>query len=140
MRLLPSEEERLLLFLAAELGRRRLGRGLALTQAEAVAVIADEVCEAARDGRSYEEVEAQGYRVLGERDVLEGVADAVPRVEVEPLFADGHRLVVLHDPIRRDAAPAAAQVEPVWLDGGDALEVVNRSAVPVAVSSHFHFF
>jgi urease subunit gamma/beta len=140
MRLLPSEEDRLLLFLAAELGRRRLGRGLALTQAEAVAVIADEVCEAARDGRSYEEVEAQGYRVLGERDVLEGVADAVPRVELEPLFADGHRLVVLHDPVRRDAAPAAAQVEPAWLDGGDALEVVNQSAVPVAVSSHFHFF
>jgi urease subunit gamma/beta len=140
MRLLPTEEDRLLLFLAAELGRRRRHRGLALTQAEAVAVIADEVCEAARDGRSYAEVQAVGYGVLNERDVLEGVADAVPRVEVEPLFADGHRLVVLHDPIRRDRPPAPAPVEPAWLEEGTAVDVVNEGAVPVAVTSHFHFF
>jgi urease subunit gamma/beta len=140
MRLLPGEEDRLLLFLAAELARRRRSRGLALTQAEAVAVIADEVCEAARDGRSYAEVEALGYGVLGEADVLAGVADAVPRVEVEPLFADGHRLVVLHDPIRRDAPPAPAPVEPAWLDGGAPLDVVNEGSVAVAVTSHFHFF
>jgi urease subunit gamma/beta len=140
MRLLPGEQDRLLLFLAAELARRRRSRGLALTQAEAVALIADEVCEAARDGRSYADVEAFGYGVLGEADVLAGVADAVPRVEVEPLFADGHRLVVLHDPIRRDRPPAQHAVEPEWLDGGVALEVVNEGAVPVAVTSHFHFF
>jgi urease subunit gamma/beta len=140
MRLLPSEEDRLLLFLAAELARRRRARGLALTQAEAVALIADEVCEAARDGCGYAEVERRGYRVLEEPDVLAGVPDAVARVEVEPLFADGHRLVVLHDPIRRDAPPAAAAVEPEWLDGGAALEVVNEGEVPVAVTSHFHFF
>jgi urease subunit gamma/beta len=140
MRLLPSEENRLLLFLAAELARRRRRRGLALTQAEAVALIADEVCEAARDGRTYAEVEALGYEVLGEGDLLEGVADAVPRIEVEPLFTDGHRLVVLHDPIRRDGPPPAALVEPEWLGGTTALEVVNEGAVPVAVTSHFHFF
>jgi urease subunit gamma/beta len=140
MRLLPSEEDRLLLFLAAELARRRRERGLALTQAEAVALIADEVCEAARDGSPYEEVERRGYRVLAESDVLEGVPDAVARVEVEPLFADGHRLVVLHDPIRQDAPPAAAAVEPEWLDGGAPLEVVNEGEVPVTVTSHFHFF
>src|SRR5919107_6345071 len=125
MRLLPGEEDRLLLFLAAELARRRRGRGLALTQAEAVALIADEVCEAARDGRAYEEVEAHGYAVLGEDDVLAGVPDAVARLEVEPLFADGHRLVVLHDPIRCDAPPEPAPVEPEWLEDGVALEVVN---------------
>jgi len=140
MRLLPGEEDRLLLFLAAELARRRRSRGLALTQAEAVAVIADEVCEAARDGRSYAEVEALGYGVLGEADVLAGVAEAVPRVEVEPLFADGHRLVVLHDPIRRDAPPAPAPVEPAWLEDGTPLDVVNEGEVVVAVTSHFHFF
>ena len=140
MRLLPSEQDRLLLFLAAELARRRRARGLALTQAEAVALIADEVCEAARDGRAYAEVERHGYGVLGEADVLAGVADAVPRVEVEPLFADGHRLVVLHDPIRRDGPPAQEPVEPEWLDGGVTLDVVNEGAVPVAVTSHFHFF
>ncbi|MDA0181915.1 urease subunit gamma [Solirubrobacter phytolaccae] len=140
MRLLPSEEDRLLLFLAGELARKRRARGLKLTQAEAVALIADEVCEAARDGRSYADVQAFGYGVLGEADVLEGVADAVPRVEVEPLFTDGHRLVVLHDPIRRDGPPEAVDVPPEWVEDGVALEVVNEGEVTVAVTSHFHFF
>jgi len=140
MRLLPSEEDRLLLFLAGELARRRRERGLQLTQAEAVALIADEVCEAARDGRSYAEVQAFGYTVLGEADVLEGVADAVPRVEVEPLFLDGHRLVVLHDPIRADGPPEARAVEPTWVEEGVALDVVNEGEVVVGVTSHFHFF
>src|SRR3954454_609138 len=139
MRLLPSEEDRLLLFLAAELARKRRDRGLALTQAEAVALIADEVCEAARDGRTYEDVEAAGYAVLGEADVLAGVPHAVARLEVEPLFADGHRLVVLHDPIRRDAPPPPRAVEPAWTDGV-ALEVRNEGPVPVGITSHFHFF
>ena len=140
MRLLPSEEDRLLLFLAGELARKRRARGLRLTQAEAVALIADEVCEAARDGRSYAEVQAFGYSVLGEADVLEGVADAVPRIEVEPLFEDGHRLVVLHDPIRRDGPPQARNVAPEWLEDGVALDVVNEGEVTVGVTSHFHFF
>ena len=140
MRLLPGEEDRLLLFLAAELARRRRARGLALTQAEAVALIADEVCEAARDGRSYEEVEAIGYGVLGEADVQEGVADAVPTIEVEPLFADGHRLVVLHDPLRRAGPSKARPVEPEWLGGDVALDVVNEGRVVVAATSHLHFF
>ena len=65
MRLTPREVERLLLFQAAELARRRRGRGLLLNQAEATAVIADEVCEAARDGLGYEAVSARGYAVLG---------------------------------------------------------------------------
>ena len=140
MRLLPSEEDRLLLFLAGELARKRRARGLRLTQAEAVALIADEVCEAARDGRSYSEVQAFGYTVLGEADVLEGVADAVPRIEVEPLFVDGHRLVVLHDPIRKDGPPEARDVEPEWVEEGVALDVVNEGEVTVGVTSHFHFF
>ncbi len=141
MRLLPSEEGRLLLFLAAELARRRQARGLALTQAEAVALIADEVCEAARDGRTYAEVEALGYEVLYERDVLPGVADAVGSVEVEPLFPDGHRLVVLHDPIRAVEPPPARTVEPVWLPGAtEQLVLRNAGEVPVGITSHFHLF
>jgi urease subunit gamma/beta len=141
VRLLPSEEGRLLLFLAAELARRRQARGLALTQAEAVALIADEVCEAARDGRTYEEVEALGYEVLYERDVLPGVADAVGSVEVEPLFPDGHRLVVLHDPIRAVEPPPARTVEPDWLPGATGeLVLRNTGEVPVGITSHFHLF
>ena len=75
MRLLPREQDRLLLFLAAELARKRRERGLRLNQAEAVALIADEVCEAARDGRSYAEAEAAGYGALGPEDVADGVVE-----------------------------------------------------------------
>jgi urease subunit gamma/beta len=141
MRLLPREEDRLLLFLAAELARRRRARGLRLNQAEAVALIADEVCEAARDGASYDEAAALGYAQLGEEDVLDGVADLVPRVEVEALFGDGMRLVVLHDPLRRASAPDPRALEQVW-DAGvtSVLDVANEGEVPVAVTSHFHFF
>ncbi len=141
MRLLPREQERLLLFLAAELGRRRRARGLRLTQAEAAALVADEVCEAARDGRSYAEAEDRGYTVLGPEDVLEGVADLVPRVEVEALFGDGSRLVVLHDPVRRDGPPALLADAPVgWLEGAAALEVASEAEVPVGLTSHLHLF
>ena len=139
MRLLPREQERLLLFLAAELARKRRARGLALNQAEAAAIVADTVCEAARDGVSYAEAEAAGYAALGEADVLDGVARLVPRVEVEALFADGSRLIVLHEPIVRDGPPEPRELEPDWMDG-DALDVVNEGDVLVGVTSHFHFF
>jgi urease subunit gamma/beta len=139
MRLLPREQERLLLFLAAELARRRRARGLALNQAEATAIVADTVCEAARDGASYAEAEAAGYHALTEDDVLAGVAALVGHVEVEALFSDGSRLIVLHDPIRSDGPPEPREVEPEWMDG-TPLEVVNEGEVLIGVTSHFHFF
>jgi urease subunit gamma/beta len=149
MRLLPREQERLLLFLAAELARKRRARGLALNQAEATAIVADTVCEAARDGASYAEAEAAGYAALTEDDVLAGVAALVGHIEVEALFADGSRLIVLHDPIRGDGPPEPREIEPQWLDpqdpagpraGGTPLQVVNEGEVLVGVTSHFHFF
>jgi urease subunit gamma/beta len=140
MRLLPREQDRLLLFLAAELARKRRGRGLALNQAEAVALIADEVCEAARDGRSYAEAEAAGYHALGPGEVADGVAALVRRVEVEALFADGSRLLVLHDPITGAGPPPQAEVGLEWRTQERALTVVNEGEVPVGVTSHFHFF
>jgi len=140
VRLLPREQERLLLFLAAELARRRRDRGLKLSQAEAEALIADEVCEAARDGLPYGEVEARGYGVLGPGDVLDGVAALAPRIEVEALFADGMRLLVLHDPIGRDAPPdLLAEVDLEWLDGAP-LTVRNEAEVAIGVTSHLHLF
>jgi len=140
MRLLPREQDRLLLFLAAELARKRRARGLRLNQAEAIALIADEVCEAARDGRAYADAEAAGYAALGPADVADGVAELVRRVEVEALFADGSRLLVLHDPIgsARPRAQTEAAIE--WLAEDVALSVVNEGEVPVGVTSHFHFF
>jgi urease subunit gamma/beta len=140
VRLLPREEDRLLLFLAAELARRRRARGLRLGQAEAAALIADEVCEAARDGVSYEDALARGYAALGPEDVLDDVARLLPRVEVEALFGDGSRLIVLEDPIRRSGPEPPAQGEIPWGASEVTVEVVNEGDVPVGVTSHFHVF
>jgi urease subunit gamma/beta len=143
VRLTPREVERLLLFQAAELARRRRARGLRLNQAESVALIADEVCEAARDGLGYDAVVEGAYAVLGPADVLDGVAALVPRIEVEALFADGMRLIVLHDPIGRTEAPPALPPEPplVWLDRAlGPFAARNEAEVPIGLSSHVHLF
>jgi urease subunit gamma/beta len=141
MRLLPSEQERLNLFLTAELARRRRGRGLRLSQAEATALIADETMELARDGLPYAEVERRAYGILGAGDVLDGVAELVARIELEPVFADGPRLVVLVHPVARDAPPdLTGDPQPVWLDAGAGLRVENTGPVAIAVTSHLHFF
>ena len=143
MRLLPQEQDRLLLFLAAELARSRRGRGLALNQAEATALVADAICEAARDGGTYADVVAAGHATLGEEDVLPGVRELVPRIEVAALFRDGRHLVVVEDPLGEAPPPAEELDEPPvpWLDAAVArLEVVNEGEVLIAVTSHLHFF
>jgi urease subunit gamma/beta len=140
MRLLPREQERLLLFLAAELARKRRARGLRLNQAEAVALISDEVCEAARDGRTYAEAEQAGYAALGPGDVADGVPELVRRIEVEALFADGSRLLVLHDPVNAGELPTPHEPAIEWLAAELELTVVNEGDVPIGVTSHFHFF
>jgi urease subunit gamma/beta len=142
MRLLPQEQDRLLLFLAAELARARRARGLALNQAEATAIVADGICELARDGLRYAEVVTKAYDILGQGDVLDGVRALVPRIEVEAVFRDGRHLVVVEDPL--GPAPDATPDEPAipWLEDLVAarVTVVNEGAVPVGVTSHIHFF
>jgi urease subunit gamma/beta len=143
VRLTPREVERLLLFQAAELARRRRGRGLLLSQAEVVALIADEVCEAARDGLGYEQVVARGYAVAGPGDVLPGVGPLVPRIEVEALFGDGMRLIVLHDPIGRAEPPPALPPEPplVWIrEALGPFAARNTGETAIGLSSHVHLF
>jgi urease subunit gamma/beta len=143
MRLLPQEQDRLLLFLAAELARARRGRGCRLNQAEATAVVADGICELARDGLRYDAVVAGAYAILGEEDVLDGVRALVRRIEVEAVFRDGRHLVVVEDPLGDAPAVASSEGEPEipWLDGAVArLSVVNEGAVLVGVTSHIHFF
>src|SRR5919197_2683442 len=115
MRLLPAEQERLLLFLAAELARSRRARGLRLNQAEATAIVADAVCEAARDGCSYAEAQERGRGALSEADVLDGVRELVRRVEVEALFGDGRRLVGLEDPLGGPPGERDREPEVEWL-------------------------
>jgi urease subunit gamma/beta len=141
VRLLPQEHDRLTLFLAAELARRRRARGLRLSQAEAVAVIADETMELARDGLAYAEVESRAYGLLGPDDVQDGVAELVTRIELEPLFADGPRLIVLIEPVvRNDPPDLTREIEQHWLPADVSLPVENRGTVSVGVTSHFHFF
>jgi urease subunit gamma/beta len=146
--LTPTERDRLLLFSAAQLARARRARGLRLNVPETIALVADTVCEAARDGARHDEALAAGREVLGPDDVLPGVADVVTEVAVEAVFDDGSRLVVVPDPIGGgslgDAAPGAVLPGPERPAPPDAdvvaLTVVNTAAVPVSVSSHFHFF
>src|SRR3954452_22968296 len=117
MRLLPQEQDRLLLFLAAELARARRARGLKLNQAEATAIVADGICELARDGLRYAEVVAGAYALLGEDDVLEGGRALVRRIGVEAVFRDGRHLVVVEDPL--GPAPdgeSDGEPEAPWLD------------------------
>ncbi|OMI86703.1 urease subunit gamma [Streptomyces sp. M1013] len=146
MRLTPTERDRLLLFGAAELARARRARGLRLNVPEATALIADTVCEAARDGARLAEAIERARSVLGPDDVLPGVADVVTEVHVEAVFDDGSRLAVVTDPV---GGPGLGADAPGGLLPGRAhteaeaalrLPVTNTATVPVSVTSHFHFF
>src|SRR5438270_12659039 len=109
MRLTPSERDRLLIFTTAELARARLARGLRLNVPEATAIIADAVCEAARDGARLADARAAGESALTPAQVLPGVAAIVTEVAVEAVFDDGTRLVVVTNPLgpAGDAAPGS---------------------------------
>jgi urease subunit gamma len=99
MQLTPHEQERLLLSYAAELARRRQGRGLRLNYPEAVAIITDHLLEGARDGVSVAELMQSGRSVLGREDVMDGVPEMLEEVQVEATFPDGTKLVTVHHPI-----------------------------------------
>jgi urease subunit gamma len=100
MHLTPREREKLLIVTAADLARRRQGRGLKLNHPEAVALITYEIMEGARDGRSVAELMGFGTTILKAGDVMEGVAEMIPEVQVEATFPDGTKLVTVHHPIR----------------------------------------
>jgi urease subunit gamma/beta len=143
MRLLPQEQDRLLLFLAAELARARRARGLKLNQAEATAIVADGICELARDGLRYADLVQRAYGLLGEDDVLNGVRALVRRIEVEAVFRDGRHLVVVEDPLGPPpGAESPDEPDAPWLDELTAarLTVVNDGQVLIGVTSHLHFF
>jgi urease subunit gamma len=100
MHLTPREQEKLLIFTAAELARRRKARGLKLNHPEAVAVITAETLEGIRDGRTVSELMAAGLTILRRDDVMEGVPEMIDEVQVEGTFPDGTKLVTIHRPIR----------------------------------------
>ena len=139
MELTPREKDKLLLFTAALLAERRKARGLKLNYPEAVAYISAAILEGARDGRTVAELMEEGTRLLSEDDVMEGVAELIPDVQVEATFPDGTKLVTVHQPIavRRPLGIGAIEAAPgtIALNEGRAtvrVEVANtrRSADP----------
>jgi urease subunit gamma len=100
MQLSPREKDKLMVATAAMVARRRLERGVKLNYPEAVALITDYIVEGARDGRSVAELMRDGGEVLSRDQVMDGVPEMVPDVQVEATFPDGTKLVTVHDPIR----------------------------------------
>src|SRR4249919_1016195 len=152
MLLTPTEMERLVIFTAAELARKRRARGVKLNHPEAVAFIADEILEGARDGRSVADLISFGATLLTTDDVLPGVMDLIPMIQVEATFPDGTKLVTVHDPIRPGTRPYKMERTPgelivpdeeVEINAGRrevTLKVLNTGDRPVQVGSHYHFF
>jgi urease subunit gamma/beta len=100
MRLTEREIDKLLIFTAADVARRRRARGLRLNHPEAVALITAEVLEGIRDGRSVSDLMVLGAQVLTRDDVMDGIPEMIPEIQVEGTFPDGTKLVTVHDPIR----------------------------------------
>ena len=151
MRLTPSEEERLLIFAAAELARRHRASGLALNAPEAVALMCDAMFEAARAGETYAVVEAAARSAVSPDEVMPGVRELIEDVRLEVLLGDGTRLVVVLDPLGRpgepvasdgpgavrlaDAAGSAGHASPDSIE----LTVRSESRRVIRVTSHYPF-
>jgi urease subunit gamma len=99
MDLTPREKDKLMIFTAALLAERRRGRGLKLNHPEAVALISAAIMEGARDGKSVAELMSEGAQILARVDVMDGVAEMIPDIQVEATFPDGSKLVTVHNPI-----------------------------------------
>jgi urease subunit gamma/beta len=154
MLLTPTEMERLTIFTAAELARKRKAKGLALNHPEAVAYISDEILEGAREGRSVAMLISFGSTLLSSDDVMPGIADLMPMIQVEGMFPDGTKLVTVHDPIRPgkkkvgkdeqvspgELLPAAGDIEINQGRRKTNIKVVNTGDRPVQIGSHYHFF
>ncbi|TNC81165.1 MAG: urease subunit gamma [Oleiphilus sp.] len=99
MELSPREKDKLLLFTAALLAERRKAKGIKLNYPESIALISAEIMEGAREGKTVAELMSAGRKVLSREDVMDGIAEMIPEVQVEATFPDGTKLVTVHDPI-----------------------------------------
>jgi urease subunit gamma len=100
MHLSPQEQDKLMIFLAAQLAERRMARGLKLNYPESVALLSFAVLEGARDGKTVAQLMSEGLQVLKREDVMDGIPEMIHEIQVEATFPDGTKLVTLHDPIR----------------------------------------
>lgn len=152
MLLTQTELERLTIYTAAELARKRRKKGLKLNHPEATAIIADEILEGAREGRSVAEMISYGSTLLTSDDVMPGVGDMMHMLQVEATFPDGTKLVTVHEPIRSGKKKTKENIVPGEIIAGDGdikinagkrstkLKVLNTGDRPVQIGSHFHFF
>jgi urease subunit gamma/beta len=137
MALTPGESDRLLLFTQAQLARARRDRGLKLNAPEATALIADAVCEWARDGKSLAEARSLAHGLLGRDDVLPEVPEIVTQILVEARFDDGTRLVVIQEPFGEGLSPKNHTAVPPP-QAVDRVEVTNTATTPIGITSHIH--
>jgi urease gamma subunit len=100
MNLSPREKDKLMIYVAAMVARDRKARGLKLNYPESVALITAEVLEGIRDGRSVAELMSFGATILSREDVMDGIAEMIPEIQIEGTFPDGTKLVTIHEPIR----------------------------------------
>ena len=140
MPLTPGESDRLLLHLQASLAQRRRDRGLLLNVPEARALIADAVCEWARDGLTWAQARDRARSLLTRDDVLPGVPEALAEVRVEGRFDDGTRLVVVKDPFGTADEPVGADALNGLARSADSVTVTirNEASTPIGLSSHLH--
>jgi urease subunit gamma/beta len=148
MHLTAREQERVLIYVAAEVATRRRRRGLKLNYPEAVAILTAEVLEAARDGKSVAEIMSFGAQILAAEELMDGVAAMIHEVQVEATFPDGTKLVTLHDPVGyaiegvRPGEYLLAE-EPITINADRRTTTVlvsNTGDRPIQVGSHYHFF
>src|SRR5699024_4628655 len=154
MFLTPTEMERLTIYTAAELARRHKNKGMRLNHPETVAFITDELLEGAREGRTVADLISLGSTLLNTDDVMDGVADLIPMVQVEAVIPDGIKLITVHDLIRPGDMTHSDDVEKpgklvigsdseIELNAGRqkvTVNVTNTGDRPIQIGSHYHFF
>ena len=151
MLLTPTELERLTIFTAAEIARKRKAKGLPLNHPETIAYITDEILEGAREGKSVAELISFGSTILNTDDVMPGVSDLISIIQVEGMFPDGTKLITVHDPIR-PGKKKISSISPgeIVAEKGEIEINKNRKKIsiiakntgdrPIQIGSHYHFF
>jgi urease subunit gamma/beta len=148
MHLTPREQERLLIYVAADVARKRRARGLQLNYPEAIAILTADILEWARDGKSVAEIMTLGANILNAADVMPGIAEMIHEVQVEATFPDGTKLVTVHDPIpagshQRTAGEYLLEAQAIDANVGRRTATVgirHTGDRPIQVGSHYHFF
>lgn len=147
MKLTPREKDKLMIYMAGIVARDRKERGLKLNYPEAVALITSAVLEGIREGKSVAELMNYGTTILTAEDVMDGIPEMIPEIQIEGTFPDGTKLVTIHQPIRQSSGLKPGEV---MVGEGDIIANADRETIeitvtntgdrPIQVGSHFHFF